>query len=111
MFSGHESITVQELRDQIVRLPSKAGSEGQVIVDLIGAIMILCNRIGDLQHQLVDRHFDDGEVLRAALPDLIVGEKIVYHGVLHTVIDAGKQGHRIKQVYISGLFREGRPPK
>lgn len=36
-----------------------------------------------------------GEALTDALPDLKVGSLLRYHGVLHKVIDAGEQGHRV----------------
>ena len=112
MISGHENITVEGLRNQMALMSCRSGSEEEAIADLIGAVMILCNRIGDLQHRLVDRHFDDGEVLRAALPDPMVGEKIVFHGIMHDVVDAGEQGRRIQAMHIPpGLYQEKGDPR
>lgn len=106
MFSGHETITVEELRHEIAAWNSSGSDD---TLGLIGAIMILCNRMADMQHRLEYRHFDDGEALRIALPDLEFGTRIIYHGALHVVIDAGKQGHRIKAVHVPGLYIEASP--
>ncbi len=41
------------------------------------------------------RTFNNGDELRDALPQMKVGTHLMYHGVLHEVVDAGpEQGHR-----------------
>jgi len=43
--------------------------------------------------------YENGDDLKEDLPQLKVGSHLLYHGILHMVIDAGsEQGHRIAAV-------------
>ena len=53
------------------------------------------------------REFENGDDLRDALPLMDIGTLVRYHGALHTVIDAGEQGHRIAAVQLGES--EGEP--
>jgi len=42
--------------------------------------------------------YKSGEDLKNDLEQLPVGTRIIYHGVLHRVVEAGDQGHRVAAI-------------
>jgi len=95
-------MTVEELRYELGRWESTAEGWKGAVSELVAVAMILCNRIGDVEHQLEHGlklpRFTGETELKIALLKLEVGSMLIYMGVLHVVIDGGIQGNKIAAV-------------
>ena len=50
MISGHENLTPDQVRDELMTMEQDGSAEA--FSNLLGCVILLCNHIGDLQHDL-----------------------------------------------------------